>query len=157
MSWLPYAVAAMASAGILYAGYKLTELGPWYRDLKKPSWQPPDWLFGPAWTTIFALTTWAVGLAWNLVPEAAMHTQIVWLFAANGVFNILWSLLFFKLRRPDWALREVPLLWLSVLGLILVFAGPVPKAAWLMVPYLAWVSFAAYLNRTIIRLNGSFT
>jgi tryptophan-rich sensory protein len=155
-SWIAYACAGLGSVVILYVGYLVTELSPWYYNLKKPSWQPPDWLFGPAWTTIFILTTWAIGLGWNLGPGHFARQAIVALFVANGVLNVVWSLLFFKLRRPDWALIEVPLLWLTVLGLMAVLGGLASSAAWLLLPHLLWVTFAAYLNRTIIRLNGSF-
>ena len=81
---------------------------------------------------------------------------MVALFLVNGALNIVWSLLFFKWRRPDWALIEVAPLWLSILVLMLFLGGVTGKGALLLLPYLCWVSFAAYLNRTIVRLNGSF-
>jgi translocator protein len=81
---------------------------------------------------------------------------VVVLFVVNGVLNLLWSPLFFKLRRPDWALVEVPFLWLSILVPIVAFARFSPFASLLLVPYLLWVSFAAVLNREIVRLNRPF-
>jgi tryptophan-rich sensory protein len=152
----PYGVAGGIGAIILGTGGLLTEIGPWYRSLKKPSWQPPDWLFGPAWTLIFGFAAWGAGLAWKLAPGHEWRAIMVALFLVNGALNIVWSLFFFKWRRPDWALIEVVPLWLSILVLIVYLGGVTTQGALLLVPYLAWVSFAAYLNRTIVRLNGSF-
>ena len=75
---------------------------------------------------------------------------------ANGVLNVLWSPLFFVFRRPDWALIELPFLWLSVLGPIVLLRSISPTASLLMAPYLAWVSFAGLLNLAVVRLNGPF-
>jgi len=149
-------VAAGVATFVAMCGGLLTEIGPWYRGLRKPSWQPPDWAFAPAWTLIFALAATAAVLGWYAAPDVQARRLVVGLFLANGVLNILWSLLFFKLRRPDWALIEVVLLWLSILALIL-FLWPLSyHAGWAMVPYLVWVSFAAFLNLTIVRLNRPF-
>ena len=151
------AIAAIAWAVILGgAGGLVTEIGPWYRNLKKPSWQPPDWLFGPAWTVILGLAAWAGYLAYMGAPDDSGRTIVITLFAANFVAHFLWSPLFFKFKRPDWALFEVVFLWLSVLALC-VFLRPYSVfASWLIVPYLIWVSFAAILNLAIVRLNRPF-
>ena len=146
-------VAAASTVAVLGTGGALTRVGPWYYGLKKPSWQPPAWVFGPAWTVIGGLTTWAAVVAWTPLHTRLERVVLLTLFAANGVFNILWSLLFFNLERPDWALNEVGLLWLSILALIVDTAVKTPFAAWLLAPYLAWVSFAAFLNLIIVRLN----
>ena len=138
------------------AGGLLTDVGPWYRDLRKPSWQPPNWLFGPAWTLILGAAAWAAVLAWDGAEGTAGRPVIVAAFAANWVLHLLWSPLFFKWKRPDWALVEVPLLWLSVLALVMVTAQFSALAPWLLAPYLGWVAFAAYLNLTIVRLNAPF-
>ena len=138
------------------AGGLLTEIGPWYRRLRKPRLQPPDWLFGPAWTVILGLAAAAGVLAWRGAPDIAGRTWVAVLFGANWVFHLLWSPLFFKAKRPDWALMEVPLLWLSVLAIIVGVAPYSDAAPWLMLPYLFWVAFAAWLNYAIVRLNGPF-
>lgn len=143
-------MAAQAIGGV---GAITTELGPWYRALNKPWWQPPDFLFGPAWTTIFAFTALSAVYAWRAAPGKTSRETVVTLLLANGVFNILWSVLFFRLQRPDWALIEVGALWASVLLPILVFARYSKKAAWLLVPYISWVTFAGILNYTIVKLN----
>jgi tryptophan-rich sensory protein len=154
--WLPVLAAAMAALLVASLGATMTDLGPWYQSLKKPSWQPPDWLFGPAWTLIFALAAGAGVVAWRNARSDADREWIVGLFAINGTLNVLWSMLFFRLQRPDWALIEVAFLWLSVLVLIIVFSRYAKLASWLLLPYLAWVSFAALLNWEIVRLNGAF-
>jgi tryptophan-rich sensory protein len=138
------------------AGAFLTELTPWYRALRKPSWQPPDWLFGPAWTVILALASLSAYLAWQGAPNGRGHLLVAVLFVLNGAANLAWSPLFFRLRRPDWALWEVPLLWLSILAPIILLAPYSVTASLLLLPYLAWVSFAAFLNLTIVRLNAPF-
>jgi translocator protein len=150
-------VAIAAAAAILVAtiGGLLTDVGTWYRALRKPPWQPPDWLFGPAWTLIYTLTAGAGVLAWRAAPDAGARATVVALFAVNGLLNIAWSLLFFRLRRPAWALIEVVPLWLSVLALIIALVPLSGVAAWLLLPYLLWVAFAAFLNLTIVRLNGA--
>lgn len=153
----PHVIAAVLWAVILgFAGGILTEIGPWYRNLRKPAWQPPDWLFGPAWTVILGLAAWAAVLAWNGATDEAGRMTVAALFATNFVFHFLWSPLFFTRRRPDWALVEVPFLWVSVLALTIGLRPYSVLATWLIVPYLAWVSFAACLNVTIVRLNAPF-
>ncbi|MFN3470131.1 MAG: TspO/MBR family protein [Novosphingobium sp.] len=153
----PHVIAAVLWAVILgFAGGILTEIGPWYRKLKKPAWQPPDWLFGPAWTVILGLAAWAAVLGWNGAADEAGRMTVIALFAANFVFHFLWSPLFFARRRPDWALAEVPLLWASVLALAVGLREYSVLASWLVLPYLVWVSFAACLNLAIVRLNAPF-
>lgn len=149
-------VAVAITVALLAAGGLLTDVGPWYKALRKPSWNPPNWAFGPAWTIILGLACWAGILAWTGAPDAAGHWRVGLLFAANILFHSLWSPLFFNLRRPDWALMEVPFLWASILALIIGVAPFSALAPWLLAPYLAWVSFAAFLNWTIVRLNGAF-
>ncbi len=153
----PHVIAAVLWAVILgFVGGILTEIGPWYRGLKKPSWQPPDWLFGPAWTVILGLAAWAAVLSWNGAVDETGRMTVIALFAANFVFHFLWSPLFFTRKRPDWALVEVPFLWASVLALAIGLREYSVLASWLVVPYLAWVSFAAILNLVIVRLNRPF-
>jgi benzodiazapine receptor len=155
MTWT-IVVAAIITILVLIVGGLLTNVGSWYRNLRKPSWNPPDWLFGPAWTIILGLAAWAGVLGWTHARTAGEHTLIAVLFGANVVFHGLWSPLFFNFQRPDWALMEVPFLWLSILALILALAPLSALAAWLMVPYLLWVAFAAYLNLVIVRMNAPF-
>lgn len=149
-------VAAMLATAVAATGGALTQLGPWYRGLTKPAWQPPDWLFGPAWTLIFICTACAAVIAWRVARSPRQRATVLALMATNAAFNMGWSLLFFYLQRPDWALLEVGPLWLSILVPLLVFGRWSARCAWLLAPYLAWVSFAAFLNFTIVRLNAPF-
>jgi len=153
--WIPYALITLAMVLVAIAGMWATDIGEWYQNLIKPSWQPPDWLFGPAWTTIYICIIAAVGMAWNRGPSES-HATIIGLLVVNFALNIVWSILFFKLRRPDWALIEVVLLWSSVLSLIVYFKDINPLSSWLLLPYILWVTFAAYLTLTIVRLNKPF-
>jgi benzodiazapine receptor len=152
VTWTILVASAIATV-VAVSGMRLTELGPWYRALRKPSWQPPDWAFGPAWTTIFILAVVSAVLGWDAAPSGSARALMVGLFLLNGALNIAWSTLFFRLRRPDWAMREVGALWLSILALIVVQWPHSHRAAWALLPYLLWVSFASFLNWTIVRLN----
>jgi translocator protein len=152
----PPAVAAVAAVLVAVAGGLATTTDTWYRRLRVPAWKPPDWAFGPVWAVIFALTTTAGVLAWNGDTDPVARGVLLAAYAVNGVLNIAWSVLFFRFRRPDWALAEVAVLWLSIAVLVLL-TGRVSGAAGLMnLPYLAWVSVAACLNLRIVRLNGPF-
>lgn len=153
---VPVLVAAGAALAVAGLGALMTDLGDWYRQLEQPAWKPPDWLFGPAWTLIFGLAATAGVAAWRQAPDRASREWLLALFALNGFLNVLWSLLYFRLRRPDWALLEVGLLWLSVLLLILVLGRYCRQARWLLLPYLAWISVAGALNWGTVQLNGPF-
>lgn len=156
-TWEPIATAACAAIAIAAIGTTLTDLGPWYQSLKEPWWKPPDAAFGVIWTTIFALAAVSGVIAWRADSSAAWRRWVLGLFALNGFFNVLWSLVFFKLQRPDYALIEVAALWLSILGLILLLRRRSTLAALLLVPYLIWVSIAAALNYQVVLLNGPFS
>jgi tryptophan-rich sensory protein len=151
----PVIVAAGAALSVAGLGALSTDLGPWYRSLVQPAWKPPDVLFGPVWTTIYALAAIAGVRAWRRASGPAREWLIA-LFAFNAFVNVMWSLLFFRLRRPDWALAEVAILWLSIAVLIAVLARHSRLSAALLVPYLAWVTFAGVLNAAVVRLNGPF-
>ena len=154
--WKAVTVAAVAATAVGALGAWMTDLSPWYYGLREPPWKPPDWLFGPAWTLIFALSAMAGVVAWRSAPSQRDRFRLVALFAVNVNLNILWSGLFFRLQRPDFALVEVALLWLSIVALIVALRRYAPKAAWLLVPYLAWVTFAAALNYAVVQLNAPF-
>jgi tryptophan-rich sensory protein len=148
-------LAAIAVAGL---GALTTQLGPWYYSLSLPAWKPPDWLFGPAWTIIFGFAAASGFMALSRSPRhSASSARILALFAINGTLNILWSVLFFRLHRPDWALLEVILLWISIAALIAVISRLSKLASLLLLPYLLWVSFAAVLNYSVVQLNAPFS
>lgn len=145
MVWLVFfgLVFAAALSGAVF------KPGPWYDGLAKPSWNPPDWAFPVVWSILYIMIAVAGVLVWR--AEGWGTAMAFW--AAQLVLNALWSALFFGARRMDWAFYEVLLLWLSIIGFI-VTAWPVSAtAALLFVPYLAWVTTAAALNRTVWRMN----
>ena len=113
-------------------------------------------LFGPAWTTIYACAATAAVIGWRRATTPGRRQRMVGLFAVNALANVLWSVLFFRLQRPDWALAEVGLLWLSIVVLIVFFWRFSRPSAWLLAPYVLWVSFAAVLNLAVVRLNSPF-
>ncbi|MBQ1762641.1 MAG: tryptophan-rich sensory protein [Aquincola sp.] len=154
--WKPVVVAALWAVALSLVGGLATDIGPWYRALNKPSWQPPDWLFGPVWTTLYLLCVIAAVRAWRSDVARPGRGALLAVFGINGVFNVLWSVLFFNQRRPDWALMEVGLLWLSIVAMVVVAGRRDRIAGALLLPYLAWVSFASVLNFTIVRLNAPF-
>ncbi len=158
---LGYSVTAIALAagGLVVTaagGALVTQLGPWYYGLRKPSWQPPDWLFGPAWTTIFLLMAFAFVVSWEQLPDPADRWRLTGLFALNGGLNTLWSFLFFGQRRPDLALIEIVPFFGSIVLLVMTVAPLDRRAAWAFVPYLCWVMFATVLNIAIVRRNAPF-
>lgn len=154
--WKPVTVAVLGAVALSVLGGLATDIGPWYRALAKPTWQPPDWLFGPVWTTIYTLGAIAAVRAWRTDAQRPGRPALLAAFGFNGVVNVLWSVLFFAMRRPDWALFEVALLWLSIVMLIVVAGRRDRLAGLLLLPYLAWVSFASVLNATIVQLNAPF-
>jgi translocator protein len=133
-----------------------TQIGEWYKGLKQPLWKPPDWVFGPMWTTIFICAGIAFVKACNRAPDSTAIYLLIILFLINGFFNLMWSVLYFRMRRPDWALIEALGLWLSVLAILLAPQSYSTVSSWLIAPYLIWVSIALYLNWTNVKLNGPF-
>jgi translocator protein len=151
----PVLIAAGAALFVSVLGASVTDLGPWYQGLRKPDWQPPDMAFGPVWTTIFALTAASGLIAWRRA-EGREREWLLGLYALNGFLNVLWSLLFFRVKRLDWALIETGALWLSIVALIIFTARHARLSGVLLTPYLMWVTFAGVLNYEVLRLNGPF-
>lgn len=149
-------VAIVAAVLVMGIGGLTTSVDDWYRDLRKARLNPPNWLFGPAWGIILSLAAWSGAWAWSAATDNTARAAVLGAFGFNIVAHLLWSPLFFQLRRPDWALIELPFLWLSVVIAIVVVAPLSAPAAWLLAPYLVWVSFAAYLNLMVVRLNPPF-
>lgn len=145
LSLLPFllACAAAASTGIYFRP------GAWYQNLAKPSWRPPDWLFGPVWLVLYIMIAVAGWMVWR---EAGLSLALA-VYAVQLVLNALWSGIFFGLRRPDLAFAEIVLLWSSILATIVMFWPISRMAAYLLVPYACWATFAGALNFRIWRLN----
>jgi tryptophan-rich sensory protein len=130
-----------------------TSVGNWYLTLAKPSWTPPEWLFGPVWTTLFFLMGTAAWFVWRQGGWSASRLPL-FLFAVQLVLNVCWSAIFFVLLSPGWAFGEIVFLWFAIVATTVSFWGRSAAAALLMLPYLAWVTFAAVLNFAIWRMNS---
>jgi len=152
--WIPYLVTAAALIPVALMGTKATDIGPWYRDLKKPAWNPPDWAFVVVWTTLYILIIAAVGLAWNRAT-GGQRSALVWVTAINFVLNGAWSFVFFKWRKLGWALIEMTALWVSIVVMIVLVFPYSSLSGWLLMPYLTWVTIAFLLNTSIYLKNPS--
>ena len=126
--------------------------GEWYESLSKPAWNPPAWLFGPVWTVLYMLMAVAVWLVWQRGGFAVQRRPLA-LFLVQLVLNAAWTPLFFGLHRPGLAFFEIIVLWIAILMTVLAFHRNSRIAAWLLVLYLLWVSFAAVLNAVLLQLN----
>jgi translocator protein len=149
-------VVTLSVCAVALTGGLLTEIGPWYLSLKQPSWKPPDWAFGPAWTVIFSFTGIAALTAWRQSGDAASRRMIAATCLLSALMNVLWSVLFFKLRRPDWSLVQIFALLASILMMMLAFRRSSVKATLLLTPYFVWVCFAATINYGVTQLNKPF-
>jgi tryptophan-rich sensory protein len=147
-AWLALCVGGGAAVGVLTAGGD----SAWYRQLAKPSWTPPDAVFGPVWTALYAAMAVAAFRVWRHGGFAAQR-KALGLFLVQLAANFAWSFLFFGLRRVDWALLDIVCLFVLIVLTGWRFARVDRKAAWLLSPYLAWVAFAAALNAEIHRLQ----
>jgi benzodiazapine receptor len=146
VGWLALCFAASISAVFV-------STNGWYADLAKPPWNPPAWVFDPAWTLLYVLMAVAAWLVWR---EGGWKVQRLplGLFLLQWLLNALWTPLFFGLHRSGLAFAEIVLLWLVLAATLWSFWQVRKAAGFLLVPYLAWVTFAAALNFTIWRLNG---
>lgn len=128
------------------------EIPTWYAGLTKPSFNPPNWLFGPVWTTLYILMGISYYLVWKQPPSPERNRALS-VFIIQFVLNFCWSFIFFGMHATGWALAEMILLWITILITIFSFARFSKTAAWLLVPYISWVSFAMLLNGAIWKLN----
>ena len=146
--WIALCFAVAGIGGRWTAG----EIKGWYRTLTRPSFAPPNWLFGPVWTLLYALMAIAAWRVWLAAPAQARTWALV-LFLLQLALNLAWTWIFFRRHAIGLALFEVVLLWAAIGATTLGFVRVAPLAAWLMAPYLAWVAFAAALNAAFWRLN----
>ncbi|MFZ4648099.1 MAG: TspO/MBR family protein [Patescibacteria group bacterium] len=155
----------IASLGlVLFAGFlgslaNMTSLSTWYPGLVKPAFNPPNWIFGPVWTVLFVMMGISFFLIWNQCAKKKKNKDRVYLqssmifFSVQLAANVLWSFLFFFFQSPKFAFFEIILLWLTIALTIYYFQSLSRRAAWLLIPYLFWVSFATVLNFAIWQLN----
>lgn len=146
------ALALAACFGAAGVGGFVTSrsLNDWYLHLPKPSWNPPNRVFGPVWSVLYLLMGIAVWLVWIGRDGHDITTALAW-FAGQLALNLLWSLVFFGLRSPAGGLLVIVALWCAIAATIFAFAPLSAVAAALLIPYLLWVSFATLLNAAIAR------
>jgi benzodiazapine receptor len=140
-------------AGILGSLFTFKAIPGWYATLEKPVLNPPGWVFGPVWTMLYALMGIAAFLVYQKGWKRSDVKQALAFFSAQLFLNAIWSIFFFGLHRPGLALIDIVLLWIMIAITIFQFQRISRSAAWLLMPYLAWVSFATYLNAAIYSLN----
>lgn len=173
---LAIAIIISELAGTIGSIFTVSEIRNWYITLQKPALNPPNWIFGPVWTTLFVLIGVSLYLVWKedwKVKYPLLHSSkktwnpwskrlwsgdlqkqnIIAIFVLQYVLNILWSYIFFGLHLPNWAFFEILALWSAIVYMIVNFYRVSKPAAYLLIPYLLWVSFAAYLNFAIWMLN----
>ena len=126
--------------------------GDWYEQLRKPAWGPPNWVFPPAWAVLYLTIAVSGCLVWRTSGFATAALPFA-IYLVQLVLNAAWSPIFFGMRRPDLAFVEIVILWFSIVATIATFHPVNAVAAWLLLPYLGWVTFAAALNFTIWRMN----
>lgn len=142
---VPQVVAATA------AYFTVAGIGSWYQTIQRPTWNPPNWLFGPVWTMLYLLMGIALYLVWKTNVSNKRSAILLWCLQLAA--NFLWSILFFGQHQIGGALIDLAVLWLLILLTIFAFARINKVAAWLLVPYISWVTFAGILNYTIWLLN----
>ena len=140
------------SAGIIGSVFTSSGLQSWYGTIAKPSWNPPAWLFGPVWITLYTMMGFASYLVWQQRQMPGAKFALV-VYGIHLFFNALWSILFFGLKSPGLAFAEILILLLLIIVTTILFWRVNSWAGALMIPYIAWVLFAAFLNYTIWRLN----
>ncbi|MEZ6042619.1 MAG: TspO/MBR family protein [Planctomycetaceae bacterium] len=146
-------VLVCVGAGGLGAAATTPQIDGWYRTVVKPEWNPPDWVFGPVWTTLFVLMGISAWIVWKPAGFRAAVTPLS-LFAVQLALNVGWSWIFFGMHQIGWAVVEIVVLWLAILATTVAFFARSKSAGWLMVPYLSWVTFASILNFSIWQLNS---
>lgn len=144
-------------AGIIGSIFTAKNIPTWYASLIKPVFNPPAWLFGPVWTTLFLLMGIAAFLVWQKGWNRKDVKIALTVFCFQLVLNTFWSIIFFSIHSLGWAFIELVVLWLAILANIIVFAKISKPAAWLLLPYILWVSFAGLLNFSLWQLNSEPT
>lgn len=150
---LVISIAIPLSVGAIAGIFTVSSVSTWYSTLNKPSFNPPNWIFAPVWNLLYILMGVALFIVWEKGKENEYFKKAIWIFGIQLFLNFLWSFIFFYFHRPDLAFAEVILLWVLILLNIFYFSKISKLAAWLLAPYIFWVSFAAFLNFSIWKLN----
>lgn len=142
------------SAGFLGSIFTTPKIATWYQDIVKPSFNPPNYLFGPVWTILFVLMGISLYIIWtSKYKNKAYKKEVIIIFAIQLIINIFWSVLFFRLESPMLAFFEIIALWIAILATIIGFYKISKIASLILIPYILWVSFASVLNFFIWKLN----
>ncbi len=144
-------VTLCLSLGIVSGFSTADSIASWFQFIKKPSWNPPNWLFGPVWTILYIMMGIAVALIWH--SNHNNKRVAIWLFIVQFILNLCWSFIFFNMHLTGWAFVEITIMLLFIWLTFFSFKKIHKIAAYLLVPYLCWVSFATVLNGTIWYLN----
>lgn len=139
--------------GAVAAWFTTAGVNGWYAVANKPSFNPPNWVFAPVWTALYMMMGIALWLVWKKDGVKSGRRTALILFAIQLLLNFAWSFIFFYAHQPGWAFAEILLMWVSIMLTIIWFGKVSPAAAWLLVPYIWWVSFASLLNFYIWKLN----
>lgn len=140
-------------AGVIGSIFTFSAIPNWYVTLNKPTINPPSWIFGPVWTTLYALMGIAAFLIWKKGWERVDVRKALAVFGLQLILNALWSIIFFGLQNPAWAFVNIVAMWLAIVWTMVLFYKISKLAMWLLLPYILWVSFAGYLNYSIWMLN----
>ena len=147
------AIVISELAGGIGAIFTVSAIPTWYAALAKPALNPPSWVFGPVWTTLYLLMGIAAFLVWNKGWDRKDIRKALGVFLLQLVFNAAWSIIFFGLHSPFWAFMDIIAMWLAIVWTMILFYRISKPAMCLLLPYILWVSFAAYLNYSILMLN----
>lgn len=150
---LAWAIAICLGAGSLGAFFTASALQSWYPSLQKPPITPPNWVFGPVWTVLYLLMGVSLAYLWAVRGENQRKKRALIIFWIQLGFNVAWSAAFFGLRSPGWGYAIIIALWLTIAALLWVGSKLSSVAAWLLVPYFLWVTYASALNFGILSLN----
>lgn len=147
------AIALSELAGIIGSIFTISAIPNWYATLARPALNPPSWIFGPVWTTLYVLMGIATFLVWKKGWGQKNVQKALSVFGFQLVLNALWSIIFFGLHSPSWAFVDIVAMWFTIVWTMILFYKISKPAMWLLVPYILWVSFAGYLNFMIWILN----
>jgi benzodiazapine receptor len=152
---ISYILIPLVTIAVAYVGARFTmrSVKTWYRTIRKPSWTPPGNVIGAVWTVLYILAALSALIIWNLPGAASVPAMIAVLFYLNAAVNVLWSYVFFYLHKMGPAIWVCLFLDITIILLIQFIAPLSPLAAWLLVPYAAWVTFASYLNYRVWEMN----
>ena len=147
------AILVCEGVGLLSGFLTRNEMTTWFATLNKPSWNPPSWVFGPVWTTLYLLMAISVWLVWKSHYSDRRKESAMTIFAVQLFFNFCWSIIFFSYHSPAWAFVDILLLIITIVMTMISFSSMSKVATLLLVPYLLWVCFASFLNYTIWSMN----